>query len=91
VPSVVQRSSTVFTPPPSNTLRRSGLPFACVKTADHIPSPHVRANVAQIRLRRQRMRAHEAGDHSLCLPENCAASVVAEKRRTAASESVWCS
>lgn len=39
--------------------------------ADHVPPPSVRQNSEQSRERMRRMRAHKAGEHSLCLPENC--------------------
>lgn len=42
-----------------------------VRIADHIPPPSVRKASEAAKLRKRRERAHKAGDHSSCLPENC--------------------
>ena len=39
---------------------------------DHIPPPSVRQSSERARIRKQRERRHKEGDHSMCLPENCA-------------------
>jgi hypothetical protein len=38
---------------------------------DHIPPPGIRQNAEKSKVRMRRKRAHEAGDHSLCLEEHC--------------------
>jgi hypothetical protein len=42
-----------------------------VEIDDHIPPPSVRLNSQNTRIRMRRKRAHQAGDHSMCLPDNC--------------------
>ncbi|WP_420112335.1 hypothetical protein [Pseudactinotalea sp.] len=42
-----------------------------VRIDDHIPPPSVRQASKAAKLRKRRERAHKAGDHSTCLPENC--------------------
>ena len=43
---------------------------------EHIPPPGVRLNAQKSKVRMQRKRAHDAGDHSLCLPEHCPHALV---------------
>ena len=38
---------------------------------EHVPPPSIRNNAEQSRERMRRKRAHDAGDHSLCLPDRC--------------------
>jgi len=42
-----------------------------VEIGEHIPPPHIRQASEKAKVRMKRMRAHKAGDHSLCLPDNC--------------------
>jgi hypothetical protein len=42
-----------------------------VEIHDHIPPPGVRKASEKAKIRMRRHRAHEAGDHSLCLPDHC--------------------
>ncbi|SNU00955.1 hypothetical protein SAMN06298212_10571 [Ruaniaceae bacterium KH17] len=45
-----------------------------VDVAEFVPAPHIRENAEHSKIRMQRLRAHKAGDHSLCLPESCEAA-----------------
>lgn len=45
---------------------------------DHAPPPWVRNRTEQNKLAQRRKRAHDAGDHSLCLAENCELASPAE-------------
>ena len=38
---------------------------------EHIPPPHIRKSKDQTKIRTRRCRAHKAGDHSLCIEDNC--------------------
>ncbi|MBO2461138.1 hypothetical protein [Actinomadura violacea] len=38
---------------------------------DHIPPPSIRDNAPNSKLRMQRKRAHDKGEHHLCLPKRC--------------------
>lgn len=42
-----------------------------VQIKDHVPPPNVREASEANALRTRRWRLHKAGDHSICLPENC--------------------
>jgi len=42
-----------------------------IEIADHVPPPSVRDASTRAAERKRRQRAHEAGDHHLCLPERC--------------------
>ncbi|TDP54740.1 hypothetical protein DEU33_1279 [Kocuria sp. AG109] len=60
--------------------------------AEHLPTEAVIRRAEQNKIRQRRKRAHAAGDHSLCLPENCedAASASEGLSRTVAPESRGC-
>lgn len=46
---------------------------------DHIPPPYVRDNAERSKVRMRRKRAHDSGDHSLCLAEgSCPEGAVTE-------------
>lgn len=42
-----------------------------LRIEEHVPSVAKRAETEQARLRKRRSRAHQAGDHSTCLPATC--------------------
>lgn len=43
-----------------------------VQIDDYVPPPSVRNKAEADKLRKRRQRAHQAGDHSQCLPDHCA-------------------
>jgi hypothetical protein len=42
-----------------------------VEIHDHVPPPGVRLNAQKSKIRMRRKRAHDDGDHSMCLPTHC--------------------
>jgi len=47
-----------------------------IEIHDHVPPPSVRMNAENSKVRMRRHRAHKAGDHSLCLADQCGQGVV---------------
>jgi hypothetical protein len=47
-----------------------------VRIEDHIPPKSIRNNANDSKIRMQRKRAHDRGDHSLCLPKRCPKATV---------------
>lgn len=47
-----------------------------LEIAEHVPPASIRTNAEKTRVRMRRLRAHRAGDHSLCLPDHCPEAVL---------------
>ncbi|WP_242890761.1 hypothetical protein [Actinomadura litoris] len=64
-PSVTRNSDV------TSTVTRDAVAITLTQIDKHIPPPSIRDNAPDSRLRMQRKRAHDKGEHHLCLPKNC--------------------
>lgn len=51
-----------------------GYAVTIVNADEYLPPKSIRENAERSKLRMRRKRAHDRGDHGLCLPENCASA-----------------
>lgn len=69
-------------------LETSGASVRVVQIDQHIPPPSVRQKAEADKLRKRRQRAHQAGDHALCIPDHCPSAPVTRDNRASVTRDV---
>lgn len=64
----LEKAGLVKSIPSSNPMKAT---VKVIRIDDHIPPPSVRNKREADKLRKRRQRAHDAGDHSLCIADKC--------------------